>query len=346
MSRVRQRGLLGQQAQQRVLDDGAQRRRDARRPRCGSRRGRGRGRAAPCSRSWPTRAVSERHVPGVVAQQVADRAAVRVRARQRGEVAPGHLPAGLRPEPGQDAGVGEPVERVDRRPSGPTRTPAGSMTPPTYGVSRPRLTTAPISSSLTPERGGHRQRGEDPGAGEPLDRAVLLERAQVGAAVVAGGVGAQAVVLQVDLDPLAVPGEQGEQRVVAGDPDAVGVHQDPDDGPRGELVEQLGEVGVERRLAAAEHERRRSGRSPGTAGCRRWPGPRSSGTTPVRAGEDSAKQVGQRRLQWSMTSSSRMQVCWVCISRQAVGVGRRHRQRSCRATSGSCCLVGAVHSSR
>ena len=40
----------------------------------------------------------------------------------------------------------------------------------------------------------------------------------------------------------------------------------------------------------------------------------SSGATVARAGDDSAKQVGHFRLQWSVMSSSRMQVCWVCIS--------------------------------
>ena len=40
----------------------------------------------------------------------------------------------------------------------------------------------------------------------------------------------------------------------------------------------------------------------------------ASGATAACAGDDSAKQVGHLRLQWSVMSSSRMQVCWVCIS--------------------------------
>lgn len=69
------------------------------------------------------------------------------------------------------------------------------------------------------------------------------------------------------------------------------------------------------------------------------------GTTPVRSGEESAKHVGQRRLHTSAMSSSRMQVCWVCISgspsRYAPGTGAK-----LPAASGTCSLVGAVHCSR
>ena len=168
------------------------------------------------SRSCPIRPTSDFHDARVVAQQVAHRAAVRVRARQGGEVAPGHLAGGLLLEPGEHAGVGEPVHRVERPRCGREPKTGWMVTPPTYGVSSARLITKPISSSLTPERGRHGERREDPGAGEPLDRA-LLEAADVGAAVVGGRLGRLAVVLQVDLDPLAVPLQQVEQRVVLGD---------------------------------------------------------------------------------------------------------------------------------
>ena len=87
------------------------------------------------------------------------------------------------------------------------------------------------------ERRGHRQGDEDTRARESLDRRVL-EGPQVAAAVVAGRPLAVPVVLEVHLDPLVVPGEEGEQRVVLGDRQAVGVDEDPDDGPGDELVEQ------------------------------------------------------------------------------------------------------------
>ena len=50
-------------------------------------------------------------------------------------------------------------------------------------------------------------------------------------------------------------------------------------------------------------------------------------------------------MQWSVTSASRMQVCWVCISGRpsayAEGTGAKLPARS-----GRCCFVGAVHCSR
>ena len=71
----------------------------------------------------------------------------------------------------------------------------------------------------------------------------------------------------------------------------------------------------------------------------------ASGATPVSSGEESVKQVGQRRLHSAVMSASRMQVCWVCISgsprRYAAGTGSKLPR-----TSGMCCLVGAVHCSR
>ena len=71
----------------------------------------------------------------------------------------------------------------------------------------------------------------------------------------------------------------------------------------------------------------------------------SSGTTEARDGADEAKHVGHFRLQWSSRSSSRMQVCWVCISGSpsayAAGTGAKLPD-----TSGVCTFVGAVHCSR
>ena len=40
----------------------------------------------------------------------------------------------------------------------------------------------------------------------------------------------------------------------------------------------------------------------------------ATGTIPAWSGEESAKHVGQRRLQPWITSSSSTHVCWVCIS--------------------------------
>ncbi len=71
----------------------------------------------------------------------------------------------------------------------------------------------------------------------------------------------------------------------------------------------------------------------------------SSGTTEASEGAEAAKQVGHLRLQWSSRSSSRMQVCWVCISGRpsayAAGTGAK-----LPVTSGVCTFVGAVHCSR
>ena len=103
------------------------------------------------------------------------------------------------------------------------------------------------------QRCGHREGGEDTRGGQPLDRA-LLEPPDVGAPVVGRRRGRLAVVLEVDLDPLAVSPQQGKEIVVLGDGEAVGVDQHPHDRPRGDRVEELGEPRVERRLAAAEHE--------------------------------------------------------------------------------------------
>ena len=99
---------------------------------------------------------------GVVAQQVAHRAAVRVRAGQRGQVAPGHLAGGLLLEPGQHAGVGEPVHRVQ----------PGAAARAEHRLDGDAADVRRVQGALDheadlvvvdPERGGHRQRREDPG---------------------------------------------------------------------------------------------------------------------------------------------------------------------------------------
>ena len=119
-------------------------------------------------------------------------------------------------------------------------------------VQRP-LEDEPDLVVVDPERRRHGEGREDAPGRQPVD-GVVLEPADVGTAVVRRGLGGVPVVLQVDLEPLAVLGQQVEQGVVAGDQQPVGVEEDADDGAAGHLVEQLGEVGVERRLAAGEHE--------------------------------------------------------------------------------------------
>ena len=83
-------------------------------------------RDASLSRSWPTIADERFPFAAVGAQQVADAAAVRVRARERGQVAPGDEAVGLLAEPRQHTGVGQPIHRIDRTGAPRCRTAAGS----------------------------------------------------------------------------------------------------------------------------------------------------------------------------------------------------------------------------
>lgn len=82
---------------------------------------------------------------------------------------------------------------------------------------------------------------------------MLLEAPDVGTAVERRRLGGLPVVLQIDLDPLAVLREQCHQVVVLGDRESVGVEQDAYDRPRDQRVEQLGELRIERRLTARQH---------------------------------------------------------------------------------------------
>ena len=119
-------------------------------------------------------------------------------------------------------------------------------------------------------------------------------------------------------------------------------------GPRGHGVEELGQPRVERRLAAAEHEHVDAAVLARRAARRSRPAPASSGATDASAGADSAKQVGHLRLQWSMRSSSRMQVCWVCISGRPSSYAARHRlevagaRRACAPSSARSTARGSV----
>ena len=122
-------------------------------------------------------------------------------------------------QPREDAGVGQPRVRIDRR-----RAPAAELRLDRHAAHERGLQGIEEDVAdlvvVDPQRGGHGQGGEDPGRGEPLDRP-LLDPPQVGAAVVAVGLQAEAVELQVDLDALAVRLQEGEQAVVLGDLDAV-----------------------------------------------------------------------------------------------------------------------------
>ena len=179
------------------------------------------------------------------------------------------------------------------------------------GVEAPCRSTTPDLVVVHALRHGHRERGEDPRVGQAPDRGVL-DGAQVLAAVPEVRRLAEAVELEVDLDPVAELRELGEEAVVAGDTDAVRVEDDPRDVALGRRPDDLerspGGLSARRptasgrrpcppsRAIAASSERRmcgqpaRGGRPRG-----RWPRSRS----------------GIARLQFSVTSIRTMQLCCV-----------------------------------
>ena len=189
---------------------------------------------------------------GVVLEQVADRTAVRVAAGQCGEILPGDLAVRLRRQSCQHAGVREAVVRVD------ARRPAGSE----HGLDRDAAHVGRLHGpadhradlAVVDAQGrGHREGREHACLAETSERA-LLEPADVRAAVVRRRLGALAVVLQVHLHPLAVLLERRDERVVLCDAQAVRVQQDAHHGARNEVLQQLLEPRVQGRLAAGEHE--------------------------------------------------------------------------------------------
>ena len=103
------------------------------------------------------------------------------------------------------------------------------------------------------QRCGHREGGEDTRGGQPLDRS-LLEPADVGAPVVGRRRGRLPVVLQVDLDPLAVLLSRARRSSSWAMLRPLVLISTRTMLPGGDLVEQLGEPRVERRLAAGQHE--------------------------------------------------------------------------------------------
>ncbi|GAA3122168.1 hypothetical protein GCM10020001_048200 [Nonomuraea salmonea] len=148
--------------------------------------------------------------------------------------------------------MGEAVVRVDdARPAG-AELGLQRDAPDVRGVQGQAYDVADLPV-VHPERGGHDQRGEDLALRQPA-YGVRLDPRQVAAAMVPGRLGRRAVVLEVDLHPFPVLGEQVEQGVVLGDEHAVGVDEDAGDRAGGQLGEQGLELGVQRGLAAAEHE--------------------------------------------------------------------------------------------
>ena len=89
------------------------------------------------------------------------------------------------------------------------------VTPPTYGA-EPFLEHRPDLAVVDAQCRGHRQGGEHPGL-QPRQGQVLVAP-QIGTAMMAGGLGARPVVLEVDLDPFTVLPEQREERVVVREP--------------------------------------------------------------------------------------------------------------------------------
>ena len=173
-------------------------------------------------------------------------------ARQRREVGPRHLAVRLRAQPRKDACVGQPVIGIDAR--GAPR--------PEHGLDRDaadirRLHRAADDRTdlvvVDAEGRSHGESGEDARFREALDGA-LLETTDVGAAVVLGGLRALPVVLEVHLHALAMALERRDELVVLRDAQPVRVQQDPHDGAGHEMLEQLLEPRVQRRLAAAQHQ--------------------------------------------------------------------------------------------
>ena len=95
------------------------------------------------------------------------------------------------------------------------------------------------------------QRGRDPVLVEVLERPVA-DLDQVGAAHRLLGRGVERVELEVHLEARHVPGEPPRELGVIGDPHAVGVDHQVLDRPLARQVEDLEELGVDRRLAAGD----------------------------------------------------------------------------------------------
>ena len=189
----------------------------------------------------------------VATDEVRERRAVRVAARQGDEVGRADPPAGLLAEAPDRARGGRPVHRVDlvRAPGREHRLDrhAGDV------VGGEGVVDDGADLVVVDALGdGHRERREDPLAGEPADR-LGLHLAEVLAPVVEVGLELEPVELQVDLDPIAQPRQFGQELVVARDPDAIRVEDHARDVPLGRGRDDLGDLGMHRRLPAGQHQR-------------------------------------------------------------------------------------------
>ena len=176
-----------------------------------------------------------------------------VGAGEGGQVAPGDPAVGLRTQAGKHAGVGQAVQRVDLARSAGAELWLQRHARHVRGCQRQVDDRADLVV-VDAHRDRHRQRREDPGVRQRL-HGLGLDPSQVRTAVVAVPLEVEAVVLQVDLDAVAVPSEGLQHAGLApGDRQAVGVDQHPHDVAFQQPVEQLAEPRVQRRLAAGQHD--------------------------------------------------------------------------------------------
>ena len=213
---------------------------------------------------------------GVVAEQVADRAAVRVRARQRGQVAPGDEAAGLRAEPGEHAGVGQPAHRVDRRRTARSRTAAGSKRRRRTGFPAPRRSTSPISSSLTPRAAVMASVVKTPDSDSRRTAASLCRRRSAPRWCREASAETPSNCRYTSTRS-RWRRSRSSSRVVVRDQQSVGVDQDSHDRAGDELVEQVRQAGDAASARRPRASARRGGRSRGAGVGRRWRGRRRPG---------------------------------------------------------------------
>src|SRR5579862_858654 len=102
-------------------------------------------------------------------------------------------------------------------------------------------------------RDSHREGRENAALGESCDDRRLYG-AQVGAAQIALRIFTLAVVLQVDLDAVAVRGDEIEEGILVCQADAVGIDDHARDGEGAERLDRFANLRMHRRLAAAEHD--------------------------------------------------------------------------------------------
>ena len=179
---------------------------------------------------------------------------MRVRAGERGQVSPGHLAIGLWTEPSEHAGVGESLHGVDPTLGGAARAEDRLQRHPAdVGRGQGPLHDGPDLVVVHAQRCRHDQGCEDPSPRQSFDRR-LLEAGQIRTAVVDRRSRRRPVVLEINLDPLTVPGQQRQQLVIPSQRQSVGVDHDPHDGAGHDLLDDPLEVGMEGGLAAREHE--------------------------------------------------------------------------------------------